>query len=98
MVSARLIFIFLVLAGCDSMFPPAEQRVTRIDIYTDRLEYRARRYETTTALAIGLKAAQDAPRIIELHDCERRGELEAVLDVVRTLGQHNMSIVLPNDC
>jgi hypothetical protein len=72
--------------------------VTRVDIYEDRLEYRARRYETTTALAIGMKAARDAPRIIELHDCARLSDLEAVLDLVRTLGQENLSIVLPEDC
>jgi hypothetical protein len=87
-----------VLTGCDWIFPPPEVRVTRIDIYTDRIEYRTGRYPSVAALAIGLKAARDEPRIVELHDCGRRGELEAVVDILRERGQASFSIVLPEDC
>jgi hypothetical protein len=101
MPDARLILALAAagaLAGCDWILPPAEVPVTRIDIYADRFEYRTGRYPSAAALAIGLKAAGDEPQIVELHDCDRRGELEAVIEILRERGQSSFSIVLPDDC
>jgi len=72
--------------------------VTRIDIYSDRMTYRTGVYATTTALDIGLKAANDPPEVVELHDCARRSDLEAVLDLLRAQGTFRFDIVLPESC
>jgi hypothetical protein len=90
--------LLATLSACDSILPPPEERVTRVDIYSDYIEYRLSRYTTPSALAIGLAANRDEPRIIELHDCERRPVLEGVLDVVRQRGNYNFSVILPDDC
>ena len=95
---ARLIFLFVFVAGCDLIFPPPEPRVTKIDIYADRFEYRTHRYETASALAIGLEAGREEPQVIELHDCNRRDALETVIDIVRKGGHYNFSVVVPEDC
>jgi hypothetical protein len=49
-------------------------------------------------LAIGLKAANDPPRKIVLHDCRRQPEFEAVLDIVREQGYKEFEIDLPDAC
>jgi hypothetical protein len=95
---ARSLVLFLCLAGCDLLFPPPEPRVAKIDIYTDHFEYLTRRYETPSALAIGLQAARQEPERIELHDCDRRAVLEDVIDVVRASGHYSFSVVVPDDC
>lgn len=87
-----------VLSACDAFFPGPENRVTRIDIYGDRITYRTGVYETTSALAIGLKAANDPPRLIELHDCGRLDVFEEVVDVVRQRGEYSFSVTLPEGC
>lgn len=94
----RLLALFACLAGCDLLFPPPEPRVTKIDIYGDHFEYRTRRYETPSALAIGLQAGRQEPEVIELHDCARRDALEDVIDVVRARGHYAFSVVVPEDC
>jgi hypothetical protein len=73
-------------------------RVTSIDIYADRITYRTSRYPTPSLLAIGLKAANDPPQKIVLHDCEREQDFEAVIDIVREQGYRNFEIELPDAC
>jgi hypothetical protein len=73
-------------------------RVTRVDVYADRLTYRTGIYETTSMLSIGLKAAKDPPRLLEVHGCEAVDRLPSVLDVLRENGAADFEIVLPDDC
>lgn len=72
--------------------------VTRVDVYADHMTYRAGVYPTVTALGIGLKAANDPPEVVELHDCGRRDDLEAVLDLLREQGSFSFDIILPDHC
>jgi hypothetical protein len=79
------------------------QRVTpelivRVDIYGDRITYRTNAYATPSLFAIGLKAAREPPRRIELHDCSQREVFEAVIDIVRSEGYSSFEIALPPDC
>lgn len=88
------LLLLLALAGCaEPQTPP-----TRVDIYADGIEYRMKRYPSATALAVGMKAARAEPNVVELHACDRRAELEAVLDVVRARGVYNVAVVLPENC
>lgn len=73
-------------------------RVTRVDVYADRLTYRTGIYETPSTLAIGLKAANDPPRLVEVHGCDAVHRLASVLDVVRANGAADFEIVLPEGC
>jgi hypothetical protein len=75
----------------------AVNRVTRIDIYADRITYRNNLYATTSLLANGLEAVKDPPQKVELHVCSRMSDFEAVLDVVRKQGYSEFEIELP-DC
>jgi hypothetical protein len=72
-------------------------RVTRVDIYADRITYRNNMYATTSLLANGLKAIKDPPRKVELHVCARMDEFADVLDVLRTEGYREFEVELP-DC
>ena len=103
----RTLFISIALLGIlaflimrwESFYNAAQPPiVTRVDIYTDRVTYRTGVYATTTALAIGLKAANDPPEVVELHDCTGRDQLEAVLDLLREQGTYRFDIVLPDHC
>jgi hypothetical protein len=73
-------------------------RVTRIDIYPDRITYRTNHYPTPSLLRIGLKAANDPPELIALHDCTRMDDFEAVIDLMREQGYTDFDIDLPDDC
>lgn len=73
-------------------------RVTSIDIYADQINYRTSHYPTPSLLAIGLKAANDPPQKIVLHDCTRENDFEAVIDIVRELGYQDFEIELPEAC
>jgi hypothetical protein len=95
-LSALLIYAVYRMVSLFELAKP--EGVTRIDIYDDRITYRTSTYETTSRLAVGLKAAQDPPRIIGLHDCARMDEFEAVVDVLRELRYTNFSVELPDDC
>jgi hypothetical protein len=85
------------LCGCDMLSSEIDAR-TRIDVYADHYEYRRSRYESVRALSIALEAANDAPEVIEVHDCEAESELESVLDAVRARGHYNIAIVMPRGC
>ena len=98
MAAARLILLCAALGGCDAIFPPPEERVTRVDIYADRIEYRTGRYPSISALAIGLRVGRDEPRVVELHVCTRQADLEAVVDLLRARGQASFAVVLPQGC
>jgi hypothetical protein len=74
------------------------ERVTRIDVYADRITYRAHTYETTSQLAVGLKAAGDPPQKLAVHDCARMDELAVILDLLRRQGMSNVDVELPDDC
>jgi hypothetical protein len=74
------------------------QRVTRVDIYPDRIAYRTNRYPTPSLLAIGLKAANDPPELLALHDCGRMDDFEAVIDLMRELGYTDFEVELPESC
>ena len=91
-----LTFLLVRIEGIYSASQPA--RVSRIDIYTDRLTYRTGVYETHRTLDIGLKAASDPPKLIEVHDCAAVGRLAAVIEVVRENGADEFEIVLPTAC
>jgi hypothetical protein len=73
-------------------------RKTSIDIYTDQITYRTSHYPTASLLGIGLKAANDPPEKIALHDCDRQNEFEAVIEIVRELGYSDFEIEMPDFC
>jgi hypothetical protein len=73
-------------------------RVTRIDIFEDQITYRTSHYPTASLLAIGLKAANDPPEKVALHDCDRMTEFEEVLEIVREQGHSRFEIELPDNC
>jgi len=72
--------------------------VTRIDIYADRITYRTGSYATPTLLEIGLRAANDPPQVLALHDCARQKDFESVVGVLRRLDYLNIEIQMPDDC
>ena len=74
------------------------ERITRIDIYADRISYRTSNYATPSLLSVGLQAAQDPPKKLALHDCSRMDDFEAVVGVLREQGYINIDIELPDDC
>ena len=74
------------------------ERVTRIDVYADRITYRTNTYETTSQLAVGLKAAGDPPHKLAIHDCGRMDDLAVILNLLRQQGMSNVDIELPDDC
>lgn len=74
------------------------QRVTRIDIFADRITYRTSHYSSPSLLGIGLKAANDPPKMVALHDCARMDDLEAVLDELRLQGYTEFGIEMPDGC
>ena len=73
-------------------------RVTRIDIYSDRITYRTSHYETPSMLGIGLQAVKDPPQKVALHDCSRMEDFEAVIDLVRDQGYTAFEIELTDTC
>lgn len=76
----------------------AINRVTRIDIYADRITYRMNNYATPSLLANALKAVHDPPQKVALHDCVRMDDFEAVLDIVREQGYTQFEVELPEGC
>ena len=74
------------------------ERVTRVDIYADRITYRLSQYQTPSLLRIGLMAAKDPPRKVALHDCSRMDDFEVVIDIVRGEGYTEFDIELPDAC
>ena len=74
------------------------ERVTRVDIFADRITYRTSHYSTPRLLEIGIKAANDPPKKLALHDCARMDEFEQVLDSLRELGYASLEIELPDNC
>jgi len=96
LLSALMIFVVLRIAALLETAGP--ERVTRIDIYSDTITYRTSRYPTPSLLAIGLKAANDPPRLVAVHDCERMEVLEAVLQVIRDHGYTSFEVELPDNC
>lgn len=76
----------------------AVERVTAIHIYADRITYRTNQYATMSLLANGLKAVNDPPRMVALHDCARMNDFEAVLDLIRGQGYSDFEIELPEHC
>jgi len=74
------------------------ERVVRIDVYADRIAYRTSSYATPSLLAIGIKAAREAPRKLVLHDCARMGDFETVIGIVREQGHRSFDVELPEDC
>jgi len=74
------------------------ERVTRIDISSDRIDYRVSSYKTPTQVAIALKAAQDPPRLVAVHECGLNETLEAVLGILREQGYTSFEIQLPDNC
>ena len=75
-----------------------ERRVTRVDIFADRITYRTSSYSSPSLFAIGLKAANDPPKLVALHACERMDDLEAVLHELRSLGYTAFGVQLPESC
>ena len=95
-LSGVLIFAVYRIAGIYD--EGTEQRLTRIDVFADRIVYRTSEYQTPSMLAIGLKAVPDRPRVLALHDCRRMDDFEAVVDIVRAQGYTSFDIELPDDC
>jgi hypothetical protein len=95
-LSAILIMVVFRVASLYQEGQP--ERVTRIDIYADRITYRTGTYSTPTQLKIGLEAAKDPPRKVALHDCASMDDFEAVIAMLRELDYRSFDIELPDDC
>jgi len=87
-----------LLAACDLIFPGLGDKLPRVDVYADHFEFRFGRYETTSALAIAIAAAQEEPGTIRLRDCSARDELAAVIEMIRSRGNYQVGIVIPDQC
>ena len=97
-VALSAILIFTVLRLHAVYQDGLALRVTRIDVYSDRISYRTSHYPTPSLLRIGLKAANDPPRLIALHDCSRMDTFEAVIDLMREEGYTQFDVDLPENC
>ncbi len=97
-VALSALLIFVVYRVVDIYQQAQPERVTRIDIHADRITYRTNRYPSPSLLEIGLKAANDPPRIVGLHACSRMDDLESVIDMLRELGYTRFEVELPDDC
>lgn len=97
-VALSALLIFAVFRVVDIFRQVEPERVTRIDIHSDRITYRTNRYPTPSLLEIGLKAANDPPRVVGLHDCGRMADFGAIIDVLRDLGYTSFEVELPEDC
>lgn len=97
-VALSAIMIYAILRMQSVYEATLGERVTRVDIFADRITYRTSRYSTPTLLAIGIKAAQDPPEKLALHDCSRMDDFEAVLDALREQGYTDLEIELPDGC
>lgn len=97
-VALSAILIYAVLRMQAVYEATLAERVTRIDVFADRITYRMSHYSTPTLLGIGLKAANDPPEKLALHDCSRMGVFEAVIDEVREQGYTRFEIELPDAC
>jgi hypothetical protein len=95
-LSGILIFVVVRMSALYEEALP--ERVTRVDIYSDRITYRTNSYASPSLLAIGLKAAHDAPEKLALHDCSRMEEFETVIGILREQGYSSLDIELPDDC
>jgi len=92
------VLIFAVTRIAELYDQGASDRLTRIDIFSDRIVYRTRHYPTPSRLAIGLKAERDPPRVLALHDCERMNTFAEVLEILREQGYSTFDIELPDAC
>ena len=97
-VALSAVLIFTVLRIHSVYLEALAQRVTRVDVYSDRIPYRTSHYSTPSLLGIGLKAANDPPKLIALHDCSRMDDFEAVIDLMREQGYTEFDIEFPEGC
>lgn len=97
-VALSAILIYAVLRVQSVYQQSLPERVTRIDIYADRIGYRNNIYSTPSLLAIGLKAANDPPKVLALHVCARQDDLEMVVEVLREQGYLSFEVELPDTC
>lgn len=91
-----LLYAVVRLAGMVEQAMP--EAVTRVDIYPDRFTYRTHTYASISMLAVGLKAADEAPEKVGLHDCGRMDALEQVVDLLREQGYSRFEVELPEGC
>jgi hypothetical protein len=97
-VALSAIMIYAILRMQSVYEATLTERVTRVDIFSDRITYRTSQYSSPSLLAIGIKAAQDPPEKLALHDCDRMDDFEAVLDALRDQGYTDLEIELPEGC
>jgi hypothetical protein len=97
-VALSLLLIFGVYRLQSVYMEGLPQRITRVDIESERILYRNGTYQTPTQLAIGLKAAQDPPRKLVLHDCRRIDVFEQVIDILRSQEIKRFEIEMPAGC
>lgn len=97
-LALSVLLIYAVLRLQSVYVEGIPERVTRVDVYADHITYRTGTYYSATQLAIGLKAAQDPPQVLALHDCGQNEALESVIEVLREQGLTNFEIELPEDC
>jgi hypothetical protein len=88
-------FIFRWQALVTAAQPPL---LTRVDIYSDRIEYRNGSYASASTLSIAMKANTRLPEVVAVHDCAAVSMLPGVLDVIRLAGAVDFQIELPEDC
>ena len=97
-VALSAILIYAVLRVQTVYEESLPERVTQIEIYSDRIVYRNNFYANPSLLAIGLRTANDPPRKVILHDCARRDDLQSIIDTLRNQGFLSFSIELPDAC
>jgi len=97
-VGLSALLIYAVLRTESVYEQTLAQRVTRIDVYADRITYRTSQYSTPSLLGIGIKAVNDPPKMVALHDCARIDVFEDVIDEIRDQGYTDFSVQMPDNC
>lgn len=94
-----ILALALPAAACEYIFPPPEDTSPRVDIYTDRYEYRYNRYESVRGLRLALEASgEDIARLI-VQECAGTDHLPAALEMLRSRGNYSVRVVVvPKDC
>jgi hypothetical protein len=97
-VALSLLLIFAVYRLQSVYMEGLPPRVTRVDIEAERILYRTGSYKTPTQFAIALKAAQDPPRMLVLHDCRRIDVLGQIIEILRSQSIKRFEVEMAESC
>lgn len=97
-VALSLLLIYGVYRLQDVYHESLAQQPVRVDIYEKYIAYRNNHFTTPGHLGIGIKATQEPPEAIIVHDCNGMKMLADVLTVLREQGITTVDVELPENC